>query len=146
VLWNTVRESGAGQAEIFMRILFVDDVADTRFIFRTALEVAGHEVRLASHGAEAVALFGSEIFDAIIMDASMPQMDGWEATTRIRSLPRGEMVPIVIFTAHYRRGTNDRAREAGADAIVEKPMLPAELRELVEQLVAERQSRQETST
>jgi two-component system sensor histidine kinase/response regulator len=125
---------------IFMRILFVDDVSDTRFIFRTALEVAGHEVRLAANGAEAVRLFGAEIFDAVIMDASMPEMDGWEATGLIRALPRGQQVPIVIFTAHFRRGVEDRARQAGADALVEKPMLPAELRELVERLVAERQA------
>jgi CheY-like chemotaxis protein len=128
-----------------MRILFVDDVSDTRFIFRTALEVAGHFVRLASNGAEAVAAFANEPFDAVIMDASMPEMDGWEATQHIRAMPRGSQVPVIIFTAHYRRGVEDRAFQVGADVIVEKPMLPVELRELVEQLVAERAAKLETS-
>ena len=128
-----------------MHLLLVDDVADTRFIFRTSFEMAGHSMNLASDGMEALAAVQEHCFDAIIMDLSMPDLDGWQTTQAIRQLPNGAQLPIVIFTAHPERRLNKRAVQVGADHVLQKPMLPSELRAFVENIVAQRDSLQETT-
>jgi CheY-like chemotaxis protein len=117
-----------------MRILFVDDVPDTRFIFRTSLELNGHKVRLAPDGAEAIAAVNEEPFDAIVMDLAMPELDGWTAISAIRQLPLGTDVPIIIFTAHFQRHLHERALQLGVNHVLQKPIAPSELLLALEQL------------
>ncbi len=83
-----------------MRILFVDDMRDTRELFRMALQLQGVETRLAEDGQEAVFAVREESFDAIIMDVEMPRMNGWDATRAIRLLENGRDIPIIMFTAY----------------------------------------------
>ncbi|HVF11054.1 MAG TPA: response regulator [Abditibacteriaceae bacterium] len=110
-----------------MRILFVDDLSDTRDVFRIAFGLQGHSTRLAGNGTEAVDAVREEKFDAIIIDVEMPEMNGWDAVQEIRQLDNGRNVPIVMFTA-YGNGDNERkAHAAGANGLVQKPISPPEL-------------------
>jgi len=116
-----------------MRILFVDDMPDTRDVFRLAFGIQGHDTRVAGNGFDAVAAVREEAFDVVIMDVEMPGMNGWEAVRQIRELPFGLTVPILMFTAYSGREDHEKAREAGANDVLQKPMLPQELIAYVEQ-------------
>ncbi|HEX8834750.1 MAG TPA: response regulator, partial [Abditibacteriaceae bacterium] len=83
-----------------MKLLFVDDMRDTRDFFRFAFELENVEVRLASNGSEAVEFVRKEKFDAIVMDVEMPEMNGWDAVRHIRALDQGKSVPILMYTAN----------------------------------------------
>lgn len=109
------------------RILFVDDMRDTREFFRLAFSMMGHQTRLAANGREAVEAVRHDRYDAIITDIEMPEMDGWEAVRQIRRLPNGRQVPILVFTAHHDAEISRLAQEAGADSVLYKPMLPQDV-------------------
>ena len=110
-----------------MRILFVDDVRDTRELFRMALKLHGVEARLAGDGNEAVSAVQEERFDAIIMDVEMPRMNGWDAVRAIRLLGNGQSVPIIMFTAYGNGENYQRALDSGANDLWHKPILPSEM-------------------
>lgn len=111
-----------------MRILFVDDLRDSRELFRIAFSMQGHSVELSANGREAVdAVQASERFDVIVMDVEMPEMNGWDAVRNIRALPQGIDVPIVMFTAYGNTVTMNLAQEVGANGVLHKPLSPQEL-------------------
>ncbi len=110
-----------------MRILFVDDMRDTRELFQMALKLHGVDTRLASDGSEAVSAVQEEQFDAIIMDVEMPKMNGWEAVRTIRTLANGQKTPIIMFTAYGNGENHRRALESGANDLWFKPILPTEM-------------------
>src|SRR5258708_13140739 len=109
-----------------MHILLADNELDTCRLFTMAFELHGHTTTVASNGVEALQAVQDHAFDAIIMDGGMPEMNGLVATLRIRSLPNGRAVPIILFTA-YRGYTETMAQEAGATLLVYKPVIPDEL-------------------
>lgn len=115
-----------------MKILFVDDVPDTRMLFSIAFTRQGHATRVAADGVEAVTAVREEVFDAIIMDVEMPRMSGWDATRHIRQLDNGQNVPILMFTGYNE--DPKKAIEAGANGLVFKPLVPQELLLRLEQL------------
>ena len=117
-----------------MRILFVDDLPDTRDVFRLAFGIQGHSTRLAANGREAVEAATEERFDAIIMDVEMPEMNGFDAVRAIRQLENDAQVPIIMFTAYGDGEASAKASEAGADLLLHKPILPQELLAKIEQL------------
>lgn len=119
-----------------MRILFVDDMPDTRDIFRLAFGLRGHATRVAGNGLEAVSAVTEEPFDAIVMDVEMPEMNGWDAVKQIRTLGNGVGVPIIMFTAYGNSEDEKRAHEVGADCLLQKPLLPQELLSQIHKLVA----------
>jgi CheY-like chemotaxis protein len=121
-----------------MRILFVDDVRDTRDLFRLAFGIQGHQTRVASNGVEAVAAVRAEEFDAVVMDVEMPEMSGWDATREIRSLDRGRVIPIILFTAYSAQEDHQRASQAGADTLLRKPILPHEVLSQIDRLQKQR--------
>ena len=121
-----------------MRILFVDDVRDTRDLFRLAFGKQGHQIHLASNGVEAVAAVREQDFDAVVMDIEMPEMDGWDATREIRSLDRGRNLPIILFTAYSAQENHQRASQAGANTLLRKPMLPQEVLSHIDRLKEQR--------
>lgn len=123
-----------------MKILFVDDMPDTRNVFKLAFNLRGHQTRLAVNGVEAVDAVREEPFDAIVMDVEMPQLNGWDAVRQIRTLPNGDQVPIIMFTAYGNSDDLNRAKDAGADDLMQKPLLPQELLTRINALVAERGS------
>lgn len=106
-----------------MKILLVDDNATNRMVASHMLAAAGHEVKTAGNGREALAAARDELFDAILMDISMPEMDGLEATRRIRLLPQPHRgVPIVALTANAVAGDEQQFMDAGMDFYMSKPV------------------------
>ena len=117
-----------------MHILFVDDLPDTRDVFRLAFGIQGHQTRLACNGREAVEAVREQLFDAVIMDVEMPEMNGFDAVSHIRQLEHGAKVPIIMFTAYGDNEAHEKSTAAGADLLLHKPILPQELLLRIEQL------------
>src|SRR5712691_10524249 len=93
-------------------VLLVDDYPDARSMYSEYLAYAGFEVLQASNGVEALEqAFGSHP-DIILMDLSLPIMDGWEATRRLKADPRTAAIPVVALTSHALAGSSDGARQA----------------------------------
>lgn len=104
------------------RILLVEDVEDNRELARLLLENQGLEVVEAHNGAEAVAIAGQHPFALILMDLSLPGMDGWEAARQIRANPQTAHIPIVALTAHAMAGDRERVLNNGFDGYIPKPL------------------------
>ena len=104
------------------RILLVEDNEMNREMLAERLELRGYQVLVAADGAQAVMMAHSEKPDAILMDMSLPVMDGWEATRQIKAAPDTRALPIIALTAHVMTGDEDRCLEAGCDAYEEKPV------------------------
>ena len=105
------------------RVLLVDDIDMNREVIGAFLQAAGHEILLANNGKQAVRLAFEQTFDLILMDVRMPEMDGLEATRRIRALPgRAGRVPIVALTAYSFPDQVAQCRKAGMDGHVSKPV------------------------
>jgi CheY-like chemotaxis protein len=111
-------------------VLVVDDFADNREMYSEYLSFSGYDVIQARNGKEAVETAQNRLPDIIIMDLSLPVMDGWEATRRLKADERTKKIPVVALTGHALAGHSKGAREAGCDSFLSKPCLP-------EQLVAE---------
>jgi CheY-like chemotaxis protein len=108
-------------------ILVVDDFEDAQEMYKQYLEFSGYRTATAANGKEAVEKANQLAPDLILMDLSLPVMDGWEATRRLKSSGRTRDIPVVALTGHALSGHSERAREAGCDAFVTKPCLPDEL-------------------
>jgi signal transduction histidine kinase/DNA-binding response OmpR family regulator len=116
------------------RVLLAEDNTVNRKVASAMLERAGHYVQIAENGMQAVELARREIFDLILMDIQMPQMDGIEATRIIRrdEDSNGKHVPIIAMTAHALKGDNERFLAAGMDGYIAKPFQPRQLFETIE--------------
>jgi len=123
-----------------MNILLVDDNNDTRHLFGMAFVLAGHRVKTAPNGAEALALFSQHRFDVVVLDVEMPHMSGWKVLEAMRHMPFGEQVPILLFTAYHDPNFEAQAKSAGAYAVLRKPIFPDSLLEVMEKAVKERES------
>ena len=109
------------------RVLLVDDYPDAREMYTEYLEFSGFEVVEAGNGMEALERAIEESPDIILMDLSLPVMDGWEATRRLKADHRTASIPVVALTGHALAGISEGARKAGCDAFVTKPCLPEDL-------------------
>jgi PAS domain S-box-containing protein len=125
-----------------LRILLAEDNAVNQKLVVRVLERRGHAVTVASDGLQAVAALRRERFDLVLMDVQMPEMDGFEATARIREHERstGSHIPIIALTAHAMKGDEDRCLQAGMDAYLSKPVESNALIQLIEALTAPPQS------
>jgi len=103
------------------KILVVEDVDVNRDLVVQLLEDE-YEVIEAVNGEEAVALAGKERPDLILMDLSLPVMDGWEATRQIKGQDELKSIPIIALTAHAMKGDEEKAKEAGCDDYLPKPI------------------------
>jgi signal transduction histidine kinase/ligand-binding sensor domain-containing protein/DNA-binding response OmpR family regulator len=112
-----------------LKILVVEDNVVNQKISRTMLERIGHSVSVAENGRKAFERCQAEPFDLILMDVQMPEMDGIEATRRIRHMETGQnrRIPIVALTAHSMKGDAERFIAAGMDAFLGKPMRSQDL-------------------
>ena len=112
-----------------LRVLVAEDNPVNQKVAVGLLERAGHRVVVAENGRQALAAFGAERFDLVLMDVQMPELDGLEATAAIRESERGSgrRVPIVAVTAHAMKGDAERCLAAGMDAYLAKPLQPGEL-------------------
>src|SRR5205809_4331397 len=109
------------------RVLVVDDYPDAREMYSEYLEFSGFDVIQAVNGIEALQRAVDAAPDIILMDLSLPVMDGWEATRRLKANPRTVDIPVVALTGHALAGISAGAADAGCDAFVTKPCLPDEL-------------------
>ncbi|MBN1207826.1 MAG: response regulator [Myxococcaceae bacterium] len=109
------------------RVLVVDDFDDAREMYAEYLEFAGFQVETARNGAEAVEKAQEASPDIILMDLSLPVMDGWEATRLIKGDSRTRDIPVMALSGHVLAGSENNAKEAGADEFVAKPCLPQDL-------------------
>ena len=119
-----------------MRVLVVEDEEDLRDIARFTLEGAGFEVIEAVNGLEGVTKSEAERPDLVLMDIQMPQLDGYEATRRIKALPGMQRTPVVAVSSFAMKGDEEKAHAAGCDAYVTKPYSPKQLLALVRQFLA----------
>jgi two-component system, cell cycle response regulator DivK len=96
-------------------ILLVEDNADNQDIYRTILEHGGHSVVLADDGEQAARRALADLPSVILMDISIPLVDGYEATRRIKGDHRTKHIPVIALTAHAQLEDRERAAEAGCD-------------------------------
>ncbi|MBV9173914.1 MAG: response regulator [Chloroflexi bacterium] len=118
------------------KILVVEDNEMNRDMLCRRLERKGYQVLMAEDGRQGVAMAQSERPDLILMDMSLPVLDGWEATRHIKATPETGGVPVIALTAHAMSGDRERAIEAGCDDYETKPIELARLLEKIEALLA----------
>src|SRR6476661_5334121 len=105
-------------------ILVVEDQEELRRLYVEHLALSGFEVIEAANGEEAISHTSSHAPDVVLMDLSLPILDGWEATRRLKADSRTAHIPVVALTAHDGSGELQRATRAGCDWFVPKPCPP----------------------
>ena len=117
------------------RILVVEDTEDNRRILRDLLTAAGYDLIEAVDGESGVAMAGAEKPDLILMDIQLPQIDGYEATRRIKADPALRHIPIVAVTSYALSGDEEKTRAAGCNGYIAKPFSPRQLLSKVREFV-----------
>jgi len=123
------------------KVLIVEDNEMNRDMLSRRLTRKGYEVVMAIDGEEGVAVAVSALPDIILMDMSLPRIDGWEATRRIKATEALREVPVIALTAHAMASDRDRALAAGCDDYDTKPVELPRLLEKIEVLLARRATR-----
>jgi two-component system, cell cycle response regulator DivK len=113
------------------KVLLVEDNLSTVDVLEKALQYLGYEVRVAKNGLEAVKMAVSELPDLVVMDIMLPELDGFEATRRLRENPSTRDVPILAATAKTMPGDKERCLAAGCDSYIAKPFDHRELRNAI---------------
>ena len=116
------------------KILLVEDNEMNRDMLSRRLERKGYQVVIAVDGQQAVDMATSETPAIILMDMSLPVLDGWEATRQIKNDDRTKKIPVIALTAHAMQGDEQKAKEAGCDDFDTKPV---ELPRLLEKIQAQ---------
>lgn len=117
------------------RVLIVEDNVDNYELVRFLLERAGYHVLSAANGVEGVETTKRERPDLVLMDLSMPEMDGWKATAHLKSDETTRRIPVLALTAHTLPGDRKRAIDAGCDGYISKPINVASFDKLVATLL-----------
>ena len=123
------------QRDAPLTVLLVEDTEDNRFMMRRLLEMTGYRVVEALNGEEAVRIAQTEAPHLILMDLSLPVIDGLAATRLIRKLPALESTPIIAVSAHDTSDFQSEAMQAGCNSYVTKPIDFNELEQLIAQLL-----------
>src|SRR5215211_7956650 len=105
-----------------MKILYVEDNEDNVYVLKNRLTRAGHTVLIAPDGAQGVTMAATKQPNLALMDLSLPVVDGWEATRRIKAAPETRHIPVIALTAHAMAGDREKAIEAGCDEYDTKPI------------------------
>jgi CheY-like chemotaxis protein len=108
-------------------VLLVDDYPDAREMYAEYLEFSGFEIVQAGNGVEAIDRAHDSHPDVILMDLSLPVMDGWEATRRLKADDETKEIPVLAVTGHALTGVSNDAKNAGCDGFITKPCLPEDL-------------------
>ncbi len=119
-------------------VLLVDDFQDNREMYAEFLRFSGLRVEEATNGHEALDKATTLGPDLIVMDLSLPGIDGWEATRRLKADRHTKHIPVVALTGHALAGYSEGARQAGCDAFVTKPCLPEELLNEIQRILVRR--------
>jgi CheY-like chemotaxis protein len=116
-------------------VLIAEDAADIRSILARILQQSGYRVIETKNGQEALASLQDEWPDVVLLDLSMPVVDGWETLSAIRALPGGDQLPVVAVTAHAMAGDREAILSHGFDAYIMKPLDLRGLVNMVQQLL-----------
>ncbi|MCA9809350.1 MAG: response regulator, partial [Candidatus Dadabacteria bacterium] len=125
------------------RILVVDDTPDNQNLAKRILEIGGYAVDLASGGAESAELYREKKYDLVLMDIQMPEVDGFQATARIRAYEKESgrsRTPIIAVTAHALIGYREKCLEADMDDYITKPLRKQLLLDMVRKWLMARES------
>jgi two-component system cell cycle response regulator DivK len=113
------------------RILYIEDNLANRTLVKRILMAEKHIVLEAEDGQQGIKVAQEEVPDLILVDINMPDMDGYEVTSRLRQIPELSNIPIIALTAKVLRGDRERSLEAGCDGYIQKPldvdMLPSQV-------------------
>ncbi|HYH41185.1 MAG TPA: response regulator [Burkholderiales bacterium] len=118
-----------------MKILYVEDNDDNIYVLKNRLGRAGYTVLIAMNGEQGIELATAEKPDLILMDLSLPVLDGWEATRRLKAASETRDIPVIALTAHAMPGDREKAMEAGCDDFDTKPVDIARLRGKIQALL-----------
>ena len=118
-----------------MKILYVEDNEDNIYVVKNRLTRAGFAVLIATDGAQGVAIAAAEQPNLILMDLSLPVVDGWEATRQLKAAPETRHIPVVALTAHAMAGDREKALAAGCDDFDTKPVEISRLLEKIRALL-----------
>ena len=127
-------------------ILVVEDNMDNYELVRFILERAGYDVFLAMNGRDGVAAARLQKPDLILMDLTMPEMDGWLAAERLKADEATKLIPLYALTAHALPSERKRALEAGCDGYVSKPIHMAGFLELIEGALGQREKKMQRTS
>jgi len=116
-------------------VLLVDDFPDNRQMYAEFLTFSGLRVAEAENGHEAVQKASTLMPDLVVMDLSLPGMDGWEATRRLKSHTKTKHILVMALTGHALAGHSKGAMEAGCDAFITKPCLPDRLLQEIQRML-----------
>ena len=122
-----------------MKILYVEDNDDNVYVVKMRLTRAGHTVLVAIDGRQGLDVAMTERPDLILMDLSLPEIDGWEATRRLKAAAETKHIPVIALSAHAMAGDREKALAAGCDDYDTKPVDFARLRAKMDALVGPRQ-------
>ena len=117
------------------KILLVEDNEMNRDMLSRRLQRKGYEVTMAVDGRQGIEVARAGAFDLILMDMSLPEVDGWEATRQLRAVPETRTVPIIGLTAHAMAGDREKALEAGCNDYDTKPVELPRLLSKIEALI-----------
>ncbi len=117
------------------KILLVEENEMNRDMLSRRLTRKGYEVAIAVDGEQGVAMARSEAPDLILMDMSLPVLDGWEATRQLKAAPETQAIPVIALTAHAMAGDREKAVEAGCDDYDIKPIEMPRLLEKIQRLL-----------
>ena len=121
-LRGTERQQGIRETREVAKILLVEDNEMNRDMLSRRLQRKGYEVLIAVDGAEGVEMAHAQSPDLILMDMSLPVLDGWEATRRLKGAADTAAIPVIALTAHAMAADRDKAMEAGCDDYDTKPV------------------------
>lgn len=124
-------------------VLIVDDFLDNREMYAEYLQFSGFHVLEAASGSEALEVALVRRPDIILMDLSLPGMDGWEATRRLKADPRTKRTPVIALTGHVLARHTQAALEAGCDGFLPKPCLPETLLAAIQRTLAPRDAEEQ---
>jgi len=120
------------------KVLLVEDNEDNREALSRHLRRKGYEVLIAVDGQQGVEKARAEVPDLVLMDMSLPVLDGWEATRQLKADPRTRAIPVVALTAHAMAGDREKALEAGCDDYDTKPVEFARLLGKIQSLLGKK--------
>lgn len=127
-------------------ILVVDDYEDNRDMYSQYLQFAGMRVAEAANGKEALSKTAELMPDLIVMDLSLPGVDGWQATRLIKQDPKTRNILVLALTGHALEGASQGAKDAGCDAFLTKPCLPEDLHQQIQRMLAAVSARSKAKT
>ena len=103
-------------------ILYIEDNTDNRTLVRRVLQIEGYRVMEAESGFRAFEILRAETPDLVLMDINLPDMDGYEITTRLKQMPSLAKVPVIAMTANVMKGDREKTLAAGCDGYISKPI------------------------